>query len=124
MAVSPTSTLEALRQARHGAWPEGLRRRFSAALAPAAGWEAVPSEVHLFGSRARGDWDGDSDTDLLVVAEAAEQAERVADRLRGTCVGDDVLALSRSRWDSMVGSDSPYWRAIRAQAICLYREPG
>jgi hypothetical protein len=124
MAITPGSRLEALRQARHGTWLEELRRRIAAALAPAAGWQAVPCEVHLFGSRARGDWDGYSDTDLLVVAEAAEQAERVADRLREAGVGDDVLALGSSRWDSMAGSDSPYWRAIRAQAVCLYREPG
>ena len=27
-----------------------------------------PDQIYLFGSRARGDWDGLSDTDLLVVA--------------------------------------------------------
>ena len=37
--------------------------------------------VWLFGSLARGDWDGFSDTDLLVVAGNQDEAERAADQL-------------------------------------------
>ncbi len=52
----------------------------------------LPCRVWLFGSRARGDWDGLSDTDLLVEADCAELAELAADKLRTALVGDDVLA--------------------------------
>ena len=79
--------------------------------------------VWLFGSLARGDWDGFSDTDLLVVAGDHEAAERAADQLIEALVGDDVLAIDQDRWQAMARSPSPHWRAIRAQAIRLYPEP-
>jgi len=37
--------------------------------------------VWLFGSLARGDWDGFSDIDLLVVGTNQDAAERAADQL-------------------------------------------
>ena len=79
--------------------------------------------VWLFGSLARGDWDGFSDTDLLVVAGDQDEAERAADQLMEALVGDDVLAIDQERWQAMASSPSPHWRAIRAQAIRLHPEP-
>jgi len=79
--------------------------------------------VWLFGSLARGDWDGLSDTDLLVVAADQDAAERAADQLMEALVGDDVLAIDQERWQAMARSPSPHWRAIRAQAIRLHPEP-
>jgi len=78
--------------------------------------------VWLFGSLARGDWDGFSDTDLLVVAANQDAAERAADQLMEALVGDDVLAIDHNGWQAMANSPSPHWRAIRAQAIRLYPE--
>jgi predicted nucleotidyltransferase len=78
--------------------------------------------IWLFGSLARGDWDGFSDTDLLVVAANQDEAERAADQLIEALVGDDVLAIDQERWQAMASSPSPQWRAIRAQAIRLYPE--
>ena len=75
--------------------------------------------VWLFGSLAQGDWDGFSDTDLLVVAANQDEAERAADQLIAALVGDDVLAIDHERWQAMAISPSPHWRAIRAQAIRL-----
>ena len=75
------------------------------------------------GSLARGDWDGFSDTDLLVVAANQDAAERAADQLMEALVGDDVLAIDQERWQAMAISTSPHWRAIRAQAIRLHPEP-
>ena len=74
--------------------------------------------VWLFGSLARGDWDGFSDTDLLVVAANQDEAERAADQLIAALVGDDVLAIDQERWQAMAISPLPHWRAIR-----LYSEP-
>jgi predicted nucleotidyltransferase len=76
-----------------------------------------------YGSLARDDWDGFSDTDLLVVAANQDAAERAADQLIEALVGDDVLAIDQERWQAMAISPSPHWRAIRAQAIRLYPEP-
>jgi predicted nucleotidyltransferase len=78
--------------------------------------------VWLFGSLARGDWDGFSDTDLLVVAGDQDEAERAVDQLMEALVGDDVLAIDQERWQAMASSPSPHWRAIRAQAIRLHPE--
>ena len=71
------STLEKLRQ--------GVQQRFEADLL---------ARVH--GSRARVDWDGSSDTDLLVVAESQEVADGLADALLDVCHGADVIALRRA----------------------------
>ena len=76
-----------------------------------------------YGSLARGDWDGFSDIDLLVVAANQDEAERAADQLMEALVGDDVLAIDHERWQAMAISPSPQWRAIRAQAIRLYPQP-
>ena len=76
-----------------------------------------------YGSLARGDWDGFSDTDLLVVAANQDAAERAVDQLMEALVGDDVLAIDQERWQAMARSPSPHWRAIRAQAIRLHPEP-
>jgi len=106
-----------LRQRRHDRWLEALRNQLAEVLV------AFPCRVWLFGSRARGDWDGFSDTDLLVVAESAERAERAADRLRSAGVGNDVLSLEEGRWQAMADSPSPHWRAVRAQARCIHPTP-
>ncbi len=111
------SPLERLRQRRHDRWLEALRHQLAGVLV------AFPCRVWLFGSRARGDWDGFSDTDLLVVAESAERAERAADRLSSAGVGDDVLSLDEGRWQAMADSFSPHWRAVRAQARCIHPTP-
>ena len=64
--------------------------------------------VWLFVSLARGDWDGFSDTDLLVVAADKDAAERVADQLAAALVRDDVLAINHKRWQAMDRSPSPH----------------
>jgi predicted nucleotidyltransferase len=52
------------------------------------------TRVMLFGSLARGDWDGLSDVDLLAIAPTQEQASQLADALVSAGLGDDVIALS------------------------------
>jgi predicted nucleotidyltransferase len=117
--MEPTglSTLERLRQQRHERWLNALQQQLAETLGD------LPCRVWLFGSRARGDWDGVSDTDLLVEAEDADLAEVAADRLRRGLVGDDVLALDRRRWQAMAASRSAHWRAVRQQARCVHRRP-
>lgn len=111
------STLETLRRREHGRRLSVLRQRLPDALG------GMECSVYLFGSLARGDWDGFSDTDLLVVAASRELAEQAAERLERARLGDDVLALDQGRWQAMDQSPSPHWRAIRAQALRLYPAP-
>jgi predicted nucleotidyltransferase len=115
--VRTLSPFERLRQREHGRRLAELRQRLRQVLGPA------DCSVWLFGSLARGDWDGYSDTDLLVVAPDGAAAERWADQLRQALVGDDVLAVSSDRWQTMADSPSPHWRAIRRQALQLHPEP-
>ena len=53
-----------LRQRHHRAWLAELKQQLDELLA--ATTESRPDQIYLFG--ARGDWDGLSDTDLLVAA--------------------------------------------------------
>lgn len=117
MGRNVLSPLERLRRRRHERWLEALQQQLAETLVE------VPCRVWLFGSRARGDWDGYSDTDLLVEADCAQLAERAANQLRSALVGDDVLALDHRQWQAMADSPSPHWRAIQAQARCLYPRP-
>lgn len=77
------------------------------------------SRVLLFGSMARGDWDGFSDVDLLAVAPTQGQASQLADALVSAGLGDDVLALSEARWQQLQAGGDPYWAAIRSDAMPL-----
>ncbi|MCP9915860.1 nucleotidyltransferase domain-containing protein [Cyanobium sp. ATX 6F1] len=116
MPISTRSTFAKLREGVQERFEVALRERVQASL------EATPLEpgggveVLLFGSRARGDWDGCSDTDLLVVADTQVQADGVADALLDAGLGADVIALSRGRWQAMARGDSPHWRRIFREA--------
>lgn len=75
--------------------------------------------VWLFGSLARGDWDGLSDVDLLAVAPDGTAARALAEQLLARGLADDAIPLAESRWEQLRNGDDPYWRAIGTEAICL-----
>ena len=81
------STFALLRRRERERRIAALRQRLRDTLGP------NDCSVWLCGSLARGDWDGFSDTDLLVVAANQDAAERAADQLIEALVGDDVLAI-------------------------------
>jgi predicted nucleotidyltransferase len=109
------SPLECLRRDRHQVWLRQLQVEVSQCLLPNCA-------IYLFGSRARGDWDGYSDTDLLVVGISQTIAEAQADKLREDLVGDDVIAVTSAYWRAINGESSPYWRAIKEYAQLLAGE--
>ena len=124
--LSPNpSTLQRLRQEVQQRFEANLLERVQGALAAAASagdaWGVGGYEVWLFGSRARGDWDGRSDTDLLVVADSQGVADGLADALLDAGCGADVIALSRASWGAMATSESPHWRSIHQQARQLLK---
>jgi predicted nucleotidyltransferase len=125
MGSQNLSTLQRLRQGVQNRFEADLLKRVQKSLAAAAsGSDALGAssyEVWLFGSRARGDWDGRSDTDLLVVADSQEVADGLADALLDAGCGADVIALSRASWDTKATSESPHWRSIHQQARQLLR---
>jgi len=125
MAAAPSHTpFELLRQQRHGAWLADLTTRLEQLVASSTSAYRGPLEILLFGSRARGDWDGLSDTDLLVVAPKKQQADLWADRLLDTGLAQDVVAFDQTSWQELAASPSPYWRSVKSQAIpLLHRGP-
>ena len=65
-----------------------------------------PQFVMLFGSYARGDFNGFSDVDLIVVDQNRDQAERLACSIQEQGLADDVLTLSSVEWNQKKKSDS------------------
>lgn len=108
------ATLAAIRDRQRSARLRELRLRL-APLLP----NHPDASVWLFGSWARGDWDGLSDVDLLAVAANQGSAEALADSLLAAGLADDVIALSAPCWQRLRVGDDPYWRAIGAEAIRL-----
>jgi hypothetical protein len=120
MAHAPTlSAFELLRQQHHASWRADLISRLDQVVGSGIGADPGPVEIFLFGARARGDWDGLSDTDLLVVAAEQQQADRWADRLLDAGLAQDVVAFDQSTWQALGASPSPYWRSVKDQAIQL-----
>ncbi len=99
----------------------GSHRRLRQLLPQSGDQAEGPLQILLFGSRARGDWDGYSDTDLLVVAPTRAEAERWADRLLEAGLAHDVVALDHPTWSGLDTSDSPHWRSVKSQAVPLLR---
>jgi len=64
-----------------------------------------PERIYLFGSKARGEADDDSDYDLAVVVPDSAPHDRQSSRLayevlRGTGTAADVVVWTRGRFDS------------------------
>lgn len=116
------TSFQQLRQQRHTQWLAALKQRINALLEADPtddewpGSLVRPDQIYLFGSRARGDWDGLSDTDLLVVARSTREAERWADRLLDQGVAQDVIGLDRDAWQQLSQHSSVIWRHVARDA--------
>ncbi len=111
------SQLACIRQERHQAWLEQIRNRCHAVSDACLNHGVGIEQVLLFGSRARGDFDGYSDVDLIAVGKTQIDAEAVAD----AHLGDDLIAMSIQDWQQEAESQSPSWHAIFAEAVILYK---
>ena len=88
--IASESTFALLRRRERERRVAALRPRLRDTLGPndCSVWLYTCGEAFGYGSLARGDWDGFSDTDLLVVAANQGDADRAADRLAEALVGD------------------------------------
>ena len=114
-----TSSLAALRTHRHAQWLHALRLSLQDLVKPSL---ERPDQIYLFGSRARGDWDGLSDTDLLVVAVNQNVADTWVDQVLDSGLAEDVIGLDREAWAQLPQSNSVVWRNAAKVAIPLLAE--
>lgn len=110
------SSLASLRIQRHAQWLRELRLSLQELVEHSL---ERPDQIYLFGSHARGDWDGLSDTDLLVVAASKHEAERWVDELLDSGLAEDVIGLDREAWAQLPRSKSVVWRNAAKAAIPL-----
>jgi predicted nucleotidyltransferase len=103
---------------------DDVPRRAVASLRERLGATLV--RVSLFGSRARGEADPDSDYDLLVVVEepgsAAKQAvyEVASDFLVDHRVDLSAKVLPRADFERLHRSDLPFWRRFAQDEVVLW----
>lgn len=122
--MATLSTLARIRQERFLDWLAEMRRQVQQVGVRCAARGIGIEAVMLFGSRARGDFDGHSDLDLIAVGTTSSDAEAVADALAEAYLGDDLIALSLDDWLGKARSSHSTWRAIHAEAIPLFeRQP-
>jgi predicted nucleotidyltransferase len=122
--MATLSTLGRIRQARHESWLADLRRKTEEVGQSCVNQGIGIEQVLLFGSRARGDFDGHSDVDLIAVGTTQQDAEAVADALADAHLGDDLIAMSRERWQRKALASHPTWRATFSEAVPLFqRDP-
>jgi len=111
------NSLGQLRQLRHQQWLAQLRQGLEEVVqADEHSDRQRPYQIYLFGSRARGDWDGLSDTDLLVVAATQEGADDCANSVMESGLAQDVLSLTRQAWSELPNSPSLIWRRVAQDA--------
>lgn len=119
--MAALSTLGRIRQARHESWLADLRRKTEEVGQACVNQGIGIEQVLLFGSRARGDFDGHSDIDLIAVGSTQQDAEAVADALADAHLGNDLIAMSRDSWQRKAGASQPTWRATFSEAIPLFQ---
>ena len=115
------TSFKELRERRHAQWLLTLRQDLRDVVAAGNKQEENHSvlQVYLFGSRARGDWDGLSDTDLLVVSDTKAEAEEWADRLLDAGIAQDVIGMDREAWAQLPHHPSVIWRHVARDAMAL-----
>jgi predicted nucleotidyltransferase len=84
------------------------------------------AQVVLYGSRARGDSDAQSDWDFLILVDGAVSDDRV-DRIRHRLYeiewesGEVLSSIVRNRqeWDSLPLSGTPFHRNVEVEGVVL-----
>jgi len=87
---------------------------------------STPVKVVLFGSRARGDFDEESDYDVLVVlsdeAELKIEREKLESAVAKLPASVQLLVKRWSEYEAMSGVTVGLWRNIRDEGVVLYEQ--
>ena len=119
-----TTSFKELRKRRHAEWLLKLKQQLRDVVADGNKKDENKSalQVYLLGSRARGDWDGLSDTDLLVVSDTKPEAEEWADRLLDSGIIQGVIGMDREAWSQLQMHPSVIWRHVARDAMPLLEQ--
>jgi len=86
----------------------------------------LPVKVVLFGSRARGDFDAESDYDVLVVlsdeAELKIEREKLESAVAKLPASVQLLVKRWSEYEAMSGVTVGLWRNISEEGVVLYEQ--
>jgi predicted nucleotidyltransferase len=96
----------------------GLQRVVSRLVA-----DLRPRAIILFGSRARGSADRDSDYDLLVISDEVRDYGEVYRPIVGCGVPCDVVPCSAEAWRESESDAGGVLRDARDEGIVLYGQP-
>ena len=115
------TSFKELRERRHAQWLLKLKQQLRDVVADGNTHDGKQPalQVYLFGSRARGDWDDLSDTDLIVVSDTKAEAEEWADRLLDAGIAQDVIGMDLEAWAQLPNHPSVIWRHVARDAIAL-----
>ena len=115
------ASFKELRERRHAQWLLTLKQQLRDVVADGNKKDGNKSalQVYLFGSRARGDWDGLSDTDLIVVSDTKAEAKEWAERLLDSGIAQDVIGMDRDAWVQLPHHPSVIWRHVARDAMPL-----
>ena len=115
------TSFKELRERRHAQWLLKLKQDLRDVLTDRNKQEGNQAalQVYLFGSRARGDWDGLSDTDLIVVSDTKAAADEWAVRLLDSGIAQDVIGMDHDAWAQLPKHPSVIWRHVARDAMAL-----
>lgn len=82
-----------------------------------------PRAVYLFGSRARGDAEADSDYDLLVVTDGPVSYDEAYRPIVGSQVPCDVVPCSVQEWFEARLNTDGFLRSVLNEGVLLYGQP-
>jgi hypothetical protein len=88
--------------------------------------EVNPDKIILFGSRARGDYNEDSDYDILILKSHFKNRRKTLKDLRvslykkGVCVAMDILLLDTDKYVQLTNANGLVYKDIKQEGRVIY----
>jgi predicted nucleotidyltransferase len=89
---------------------------------------ANPVRIILFGSRARGDNDPDSDYDILIVTKEAGNEREITRNIykemyqQNIMLDIELIAVNQDKWQSSKDQLGLIYKQVESEGVDLYRE--
>ena len=86
----------------------------------------APDKIILFGSRARGDFNNDSDYDLLVLKENVPHRRKMAQEIirdmRGSCVPLEIIVETPNHYKELSANQFMIYKTINEEGKVVYEK--